>query len=79
MKDPFQFNKNVLRSHQVQGTALSLGGGRAAERDRRQTVVSGLQSAEPLASRCTDSTVGIFAPIVPPRQATHPSRRSHGC
>lgn len=29
-------------------------GERPAERHRRQTVVSGLQSAEPLASRCTD-------------------------
>lgn len=29
-------------------------GERPAERDRRQTVVSGLQSVEPLASSCTD-------------------------
>ena len=53
MKDPFQFNKTVLRSHQAQGTALSLGRGWPGGTEDK-TVVSGLQSAEPLASSCTD-------------------------
>lgn len=46
MKDPFQFNKDALRSHQVQGTALS-----SAERDRRHTVVSGQQHTSVSVSR----------------------------
>lgn len=36
MKDPFQFNKTVLRSHQVQGTALSLGRGWLGGRKTRR-------------------------------------------
>lgn len=41
MKDPFQFNKDALRSHQLQGPVLSSARERPAERDRRQTVGEG--------------------------------------
>ena len=41
MKDPFQFNKDALRSHQLQGPALSSARERPAERDRRQAVGEG--------------------------------------
>lgn len=76
MKDPFQLDKNALRPHQVQGTALSPGrdGGQWCQ-GRRAPVAP---STEPLASHCTDPTAGIFAAIVPARRPLSPSRGSHG-
>lgn len=72
MKDPFQLDKNALRSRQVQGTALSPGRGGGQWCQGRGAPVA--PSAEPPASRCADRTVGIFAAIVPARRPLSPSR-----